>query len=62
MIYGPSENCRAEIDSIISSNPAFYILDTNVLVHDPNSIRNFDEHNVIILITVLEELDLLKSG
>lgn len=39
-----------------------YILDTNVLIHDPNSILNFEEHQVIIPMTVLEELDKLKSG
>jgi hypothetical protein len=37
-----------------------YILDANVLIHDPTAIRNFDEHHVIIPITVLEELDKLK--
>jgi PhoH-like ATPase len=49
-------------DSITSSNPVFYVLDTNVLIHDPTSILNFDEHHVVIPITVLEELDSLKSG
>ncbi|MEY3667283.1 MAG: hypothetical protein RL572_823 [Pseudomonadota bacterium] len=44
------------------SNPIFYVLDTNVLIHDPAAIRNFDEHHVVIPITVLEELDRLKSG
>ncbi|MFN3586062.1 MAG: PhoH family protein [Moraxellaceae bacterium] len=39
-----------------------YILDTNVLIHDPNSVLNFEEHRVIIPMTVLEELDKLKSG
>lgn len=39
-----------------------YILDTNVLIHDPNSLLNFEEHRVIIPMTVLEELDKLKSG
>ncbi|HAU23501.1 MAG TPA: hypothetical protein DCX09_02380, partial [Gammaproteobacteria bacterium] len=33
-------------DSINSSNPVFYVLDTNVLIHDPTSILNFDEHHV----------------
>ena len=45
-----------------NENPIFYILDTNVLIHDPTAIKNFDEHHVIIPITVLEELDKLKSG
>ncbi len=48
--------------SATSSNPIFYVLDTNVLIHDPTAILNFDEHHVIIPITVLEELDSLKSG
>lgn len=52
----------SSIDSSSSSNPIFYVLDTNVLIHDPTSILNFDEHHVVIPITVLEELDSLKSG
>lgn len=38
-----------------------YVLDTNVLLSDPNSIFSFDEHNVIIPMVVLEELDRHKS-
>jgi len=37
-----------------------YILDTNVLLHDPNSILNFQEHNVLIPIEVIEEIDRFK--
>jgi PhoH-like ATPase len=50
------------IDSNTSPNSIFYVLDTNVLIHDPTSILNFDEHHVVIPITVLEELDALKTG
>ncbi len=39
-----------------------YVLDTNVLIHDPNAILNFEEHQVVIPLTVLEELDHLKTG
>ncbi len=39
-----------------------YVLDTNVLIHDPSALLNFEEHQVIIPMTVLEELDGLKSG
>lgn len=39
-----------------------YVIDTNVLIHDPNAILNFEEHTVVIPMTVLEELDKLKSG
>lgn len=30
-----------------------YVLDTNVLIHDPNALLNFEEHDVIIPMTVL---------
>ncbi len=38
-----------------------YILDTNVILSDAESIFNFDEHHVIIPITVIEELDKFKK-
>lgn len=44
------------------SSPKTYVLDTNVLIHDPNSLLNFEEHRVTIPMTVLEELDRLKTG
>ena len=37
-----------------------YILDTNVLLHDPNSLLNFKENNVLIPIAVIEEIDRFK--
>ncbi|HEV8542555.1 MAG TPA: PhoH family protein [Verrucomicrobiae bacterium] len=37
-----------------------YILDTNVLLHDPNSLLNFQDNSVIIPIEVLEEIDRFK--
>ncbi len=39
-----------------------FILDTNVLLHDYKCIYNFDEHDIVIPITVLEELDKFKKG
>jgi len=38
-----------------------YIIDTNVLLHDPNSIFAFEEHDVYVLVSVLEELDKFKT-
>lgn len=38
-----------------------YILDTNVLLHDPMAIHAFAEHRVVIPMTVLEELDVIKD-
>ncbi len=37
-----------------------YVLDTNVLLHDPNSLLNFANNNVLIPIEVLEEIDRFK--
>ena len=53
---------KNSVESSTCSDPIFYVLDTNVLIHDPTSIHNFHEHHVVIPITVLEELDALKSG
>jgi len=37
-----------------------YILDTNVLLHDPNSLLNFKDNHVLIPIEVVEEIDRFK--
>ena len=39
-----------------------FVLDTSVLLHDHESITNFDDNYVAIPITVLEELDKFKLG
>lgn len=39
-----------------------FVLDTNVLIHDPMSIFSFAEHDVFLPMTVLEELDNHKKG
>ena len=38
-----------------------FVLDTSVIIYEHNSILNFDEHDVGIPITVLEELDNFKN-
>lgn len=38
-----------------------FVLDTNVLLHEPLAIYSFKEHDVIIPMTVLEELDSIKD-
>lgn len=43
------------------SEAKVYILDTNVLLHEPLSIYSFQEHDVVIPMTVLEELDQIKD-
>lgn len=42
--------------------PRTYVLDTNVLLHDPAALYRFAEHDVFIPMTVLEELDATKKG
>ena len=37
-----------------------YVLDTNILLHDPHAIFKFDDNNVIIPIYVIEEVDQFK--
>ncbi|MCB2199426.1 PhoH family protein [bacterium] len=39
-----------------------FVLDTNVLLHDPTAINRFEEHDLAIPITVLEEVDRFKKG
>jgi PhoH-like ATPase len=38
-----------------------YVLDTNVLIHDPQSIFQFQDNNLYVPVYVLEELDKIKS-
>ena len=38
-----------------------YVLDTNVLLHDPTAVAAFKQHRVVIPMTVLEELDHIKD-
>src|SRR5689334_10073321 len=39
-----------------------YVLDTNVLMHDPAALFRFDEHDIYLPMVVLEELDHNKKG
>ncbi len=39
-----------------------FILDTNVLMHDPTAIFRFQEHDIFLPMVVLEELDKAKKG
>lgn len=47
---------------ILSSTKKLFVLDTNVLIHDPAAIFHFQEHNIFIPMIVLEELDHAKKG
>ncbi|MFZ1318640.1 MAG: PhoH family protein, partial [Candidatus Nitrotoga sp.] len=43
-------------------NTKLFVLDTNVLMHDPTSLFRFEEHDIYLPIFVLEELDNNKKG
>ena len=43
-------------------NKKIFVLDTNVILHDSASLRHFADNDIIIPITVLEELDNFKRG
>lgn len=39
-----------------------YVIDTNVLVHDPEALLRFEDNEIVLPIAVIEELDGLKRG
>ena len=45
-----------------SSTTKLFVLDTNVLMHDPLSLFRFEEHDIYLPMVVLEELDANKKG
>ena len=45
-----------------ASMTKIFVLDTNVLLHDPTSVYRFEEHDVFLPIMTLEELDNNKKG
>ena len=44
------------------TQPKTFVLDTNVILHDPTCINHFQENNIIIPLSVIEELDHFKRG
>ncbi len=49
-------------NSKLLKNKKLFVLDTNVLMHDPTSLFRFQEHDVFISMVTLEELDEHKTG
>lgn len=45
-----------------SANSKLFVLDTNVLMHDPSSLFRFEEHDIFLPMVTLEELDNNKKG
>ncbi|WP_028770138.1 PhoH family protein [Silanimonas lenta] len=46
----------------MTQSKRIYVLDTNVLMHDPTALFKFEEHDVFLPMMVLEELDNNKKG
>ncbi|WP_066260324.1 PhoH family protein [Hydrogenophaga flava] len=60
----PVEPLRRKLPKATATNgPArLFVLDTNVLLHDPMSLFRFEEHDIYLPMIVLEELDGHKKG
>ena len=44
------------------NNKKVFVLDTNVLLHDPSSLFRFEEHDIYLPMVTIEELDNNKKG
>ena len=53
---------KKEKNTLQSKNIKLFVLDTNVLMHDPTSLFRFQEHDIYIPMVTLEELDEHKTG
>ncbi len=56
---GRLRSVRSEVSAL---KPRLFVLDTNVLLHDPMSLFRFEEHDVFLPMMTLEELDNHKTG
>ena len=45
-----------------STETKIYVLDTNILLHEPLAFLSFKENDVVVPMTVLEELDYIKDS
>jgi len=50
-----------KIDNTMAKQKIF-VLDTNVILHDHNAIRKFQDNNLVIPVAVVEEVDKFKKG
>lgn len=61
-IAAPAAQSLPKRSSLPVSQRKLFVLDTNVLLHDSNSIFKFQEHDIFLPMVVLEELDHQKKG
>ena len=58
----PVPSAGPRLRAIAGGPPKLFVLDTNVLMHDPMSLFRFEEHDVFLPMVTLEELDNHKKG
>ena len=59
----PRPQTKARARKATSTGPSkLFVLDTNVLLHDPMALFRFEEHDIFLPMIVLEELDGHKKG
>ncbi|MDR0717864.1 MAG: PhoH family protein [Azoarcus sp.] len=57
-----TRKAKKSVPSSPAAGSKLFVLDTNVLMHDPTSLFRFEEHDVFVPIMTLEELDDHKKG
>lgn len=59
----PTVTDQRKVKKVKASGPKkLFVLDTNVLLHDPSCLFRFEEHDIYLPMIVLEELDSHKKG
>ena len=46
---------------MVNKKTKLFVLDTNVLLHDPSCLYRFEEHDIYLPMVTLEELDNIKK-
>ncbi len=62
MIQRKAAPSSAVVARLATAATKLFVLDTNVLMHDPTSLFRFEEHDIFIPMATLEELDNNKKG
>lgn len=58
----PVAGAASKRTRLVPTQRKLFVLDTNVLLHDSNSLFKFEEHDIFLPMMVLEELDHQKKG
>jgi PhoH-like ATPase len=58
----PAATVSSRVVTRLQSATRLFVLDTNVLMHDPTSLFRFEEHDLYVPMATLEELDNNKKG